>query len=182
MVGVGERRAGMPSPVDAQRFAGYLNDHLGGSEVALKITDRLIEEHGDDDVGVYMRGFHGEIEEGQTAIRTALDLLDQGESILTRSAGIVGGLVTWVRDASPVGSAPTLLEDLEALAIGVWGKRLLWGTLARAAVYDPRFRALEIDRLTAQADAEERDLLRLRGDEIDRALQQGESLRDAGAS
>ena len=181
MVGVGERRAGMPSPVDAQRFAGYLNDHLGGSEVALKITDRLIEEHGDDDVGVYMRGFHGEIEEARprsgprstSSIRREHPHEERGDR---RRTG------PWVRDASPVGSAPTLLEDLEALAIGVWGKRLLWGTLARAAVYDPRFRALEIDRLTAQADAEERDLLRLRGDEIDRALQQGESLRDAGAS
>jgi hypothetical protein len=162
--------------MDGQRFAGYLNDHLGGSEVALKITDRLMEQHADDEVGTYMRGLRGEIEEGQAAIKTAIDLLDQDESILTKSVGIAGGLLTWVRDANPVGSTPTLLEDLEALAIGVWGKRLLWGTLARAAVYDPRFRALDLDQLTAQADAEERDLLRLRGDEIERELQQGESV------
>ncbi len=170
--------------MDTQLFASYLNDHLGGSEVALKITERLIEEHGDDEVGAYMRGLRGEIEEGQRAIKSALDLLDQDESMLSRSVGIVGGLLTWVRDANPVGSTPTLLEDLEALAIGVWGKRLLWGTLARAAVYDPRFRALDIDHLTAQADAEERDLLRLRGDEIDRELRrdQEEAVKSEASS
>jgi hypothetical protein len=161
--------------MDVERFAGYLNDHLGGSEAALKITDRLIDKHGDDEIGAYMRSLRAEIEEGQAAIRTALDLLGHDESILSRSVGMVGGMLMWVRDAAPIGSAPTLLEDLEALAIGVWGKRLLWGTLARAAVHDARFAVLDADRLAAQAEAEERELLRLRSDEIERGLQLGSS-------
>jgi hypothetical protein len=95
--------------------------------------------------------------------------------MLTRSVGSVGGMLTWLRDAAPIGSAPTLLEDLEVLAIGVWGKRLLWGTLARATTHDPRLAVLDADRLACQAEAEERELLRLRSDEIERALQFGES-------
>jgi hypothetical protein len=161
--------------MDEKRFAGYLNDHLGGSETALKITERLVEQHGEDEIGTYMRTLGAEIEDGQAAIRTALDLLDEGESVLTRSVGVVGGMLMWLRDAAPIGSAPTLLEDLEALAIGVWGKRLLWGTVARATVYDPRFAVLDADRLAAQAETEERELLRLRSTEIERGLQLGES-------
>jgi hypothetical protein len=156
-------------------FAGYLNDHLGGSEAALKITARLVEQHGEDDIGAYMRTLRTEIEEGQATIRTALDLLGESESVLTRSVGAMGGMLTWLRDAAPVGSAPTLLEDLEALAIGVWGKRLLWGTVARATAYDSRLAVLDADRLARQADAEERELLRLRSAEIERGLQLGES-------
>ena len=161
--------------MDEKGFAGYLNDHLGGSEAALKITERLAEQHGEDEIGTYMRTLRAEIEEGQAAIRTALDLLDEGESVLTRSVGVVGGMLMWLRDAAPIGSAPTLLEDLEALAIGVWGKRLLWGTVARATDHDPRFAVLDADRLAAQAEAEERELLRLRSTEIERGLQLGKS-------
>jgi hypothetical protein len=161
--------------MDEQRFAGYLNDHLGGSEAALKITERLVQQHGDDEVGTYARTLRAEIEEGQAAIRTALDLVGHEASVLTRSVGVVGGMLMWLRDAAPIGSAPTLLEDLEALAIGVWGKRLLWGTIARAAVHDPRFAVLDADRLAEQAEAEERELLRLRTAEIERGLRLGES-------
>ena len=161
--------------MDEQRFARYLNDHLGGSEAALKITERLVEQHGEDEIGTYMRILRAEIEEGRAAIRTALELLDEGESLLTRSVGVVGGMLMWLRDAAPIGNAPTLLEDLEALAIGVWGKRLLWGTVARATLYDPRFSVLDADRLADQAEAEERELLRLRSDEIERGLRLGDS-------
>jgi hypothetical protein len=160
--------------MDEKSFAGYLNDHLGGSEAALKVTERLVEQHGEDEIGAYMRTLRAEIEEGQAAIRTALDLLGEGESVLTRSIGAVGGMLTGLRDAAPIGSTPTLLEDLEALAIGVWGKRLLWGTLARVAAHDPRFAILDADRLAGQAEAEERELLRLRSAEIERGLQLGE--------
>jgi hypothetical protein len=161
--------------MDEKSFAGYLNDHLGGSEAALKITERLIDQHGEDEIGAYMRTLQAEIEEGRAAIRTALDLLGEGESVLTRSVGAVGGMLMWLRDAAPMGSSPTLLEDLEALAIGVWGKRLLWGTVARATSYDPRLAVLDAERLADQAEAEERELLRLRSAEIDRGLQLGES-------
>jgi hypothetical protein len=160
--------------MDEKGFAGYLNDHLAGSEVALKVADRLLGEHADDAIGAFMRRFRNELEQERAAIRTALDLLDQDESMLARSVGIVGGLLTWVRDAAPIGNAPPLLEELEALAIGVWGKRLLWGTVARATAYDARFEALDADRLALQAEDQERELLRLRGEEIDRGLRLGE--------
>lgn len=165
---------GYPRDMDAKGFAGYLNDHLAGSEAALKVTDRLIGQHGDDEIGSFMRRFRDELEEERAAIRSALDLLDRDESMLARSVGIVGGLLTWVRDATPIGSAPPLLEELEALAIGVWGKRLLWGTVGRATAYDARFAALDADRLAEQAEAQERELLRLRADEIDRGLKLGD--------
>ena len=168
--------------MDEKSFAGYLNDHLGASDAALKITERLVDQHGDDEIGAYMRTLRAEIEEGQDAIRTALDLLGEGESVLTRSIGAVGGMLTWLRDAAPIGSQPTLLEDLEALAIGVWGKRLLWGTVARAITYDSRLTVLDAERLADQAEAEERELLRLRSAEIDRGLELGESAaRSRGA-
>jgi hypothetical protein len=161
--------------MDAKRFAGYLNDHLSGSEAATKVADRLIGEHADDEIGVFMRRFREELDQERAAIRTALDLLGEDESMLGRTVGMVGGMLTWARDVAPIGSAPSLLEDLEALAVGVWGKRLLWGTLGRAISYDARFAVIDADHLADQAENQERMLLRLRGDEIERGLRLGDT-------
>jgi hypothetical protein len=169
------RHLGYGCRMNEKSFAGYLNDHLGGSEAALKITDRLVDQHDEDEIGAFMRTLRTEIEEGQAAIRAVLDLLGEGESVLTRSVGAVGGMLMWLRDAAPMGNAPTLLEDLEALAIGVWGKRLLWGTMARATLYDPRLAVIDTDGLARQAESEERELLRLRSAEIERGLELGQS-------
>jgi hypothetical protein len=83
-----------------------------------------------------------------------------------RVAGIALSLVAWGRDLLPSGARPTLAEELEVLAMGVWGKRLLWGALARVAESDPRFEDLDLEALTARAEDHERELLRLREDAL----------------
>ena len=93
------------------------------------------------------------------------------DSLLKRCVGVAGGILGAMRDAIPVGDAPTVLEDVELLAIGVWGKRLLWGTLARVAAHDDRFANVSADRLAARAEAQERTLLGIRADEIVRTLE-----------
>ncbi|MGZ8631729.1 MAG: hypothetical protein ACXWZF_12310 [Actinomycetota bacterium] len=67
---------------------------------------------------------------------------------------------------------PSLLEDLEALAVGVWGKRLLWGATARKAAEDRRLVDIEIERLVEMAEAQEIELLRLRDAELDTLMAQ----------
>ena len=114
------------------------------------------------------------IEEERDLLRGLLEQLGSDESMLKRGVGVVGGILGSVREAIPVGEAPTVLEDLELLAIGVWGKRLLWGTLARVAVRDERFADIAVDWLAARAENQERTLLRIRADQIDRTLELGD--------
>jgi hypothetical protein len=63
-------------------------------------------------------------------------------------------------------ASPGTFADLEALAIGVWGKRLLWGTLSRLADVDKRLGELPLDDLIADAERQEVELLRLRQEVI----------------
>jgi len=154
-------------------LANYLNDHLAGAEVGLRTAQRLAEQFDGEDER-FLRGMCTAIEEERDLLRGMLEKLGSDESMLKRGVGAVGGILGSVRDAIPIGDAPTKLEDLELLAVGVWGKRLLWGTLARVAVRDERFADIAVDWLAARAETQERTLLRIRADQIDRSLELGD--------
>ena len=156
--------------MDDAVLAHYLNDHLAGAEVGFRTAERLAE-HFDGEDERFLRGMCTAIDEERDLLRGLLERLDASESVLKRGVGTVGGILGSVRDAIPIGDAPTILEDLELLAIGVWGKRLLWGTLARVGARDERFADMDVDRLAARAETQERTLLRIRVDQIDRSLE-----------
>ena len=159
--------------MDDDVLAHYLNDHLAGAEVGLRTAERLAE-HFDGEDERFLRGMCTAIEEERDLLRGLLEKLDASENVLKRGVGAVGGILGSVRDAIPIGDAPTTLEDLELLAIGVWGKRLLWGTLARVGARDERFADIAVDWLAARAETQERTLLRIRIDQIDRSLELGD--------
>jgi len=62
--------------------------------------------------------------------------------------------------------SPRPFSDLEALAIGVWGKRLLWGALIELSDVDDRIAELPLHDLTEQAERQEVQLFRLRSDSV----------------
>ena len=159
--------------MDDAVLANYLNDHLAGAEVGLRTAERLADKFEGEDER-FLRGMCTAIDEERDLLRGLLEKLDSDESMLKRGVGAVGGILGSVRDAIPIGDAPTKLEDLELLAVGVWGKRLLWGTLARVAVRDERFADIPVDWLAARAETQERTLLRIRADQIDRSLELGD--------
>ena len=110
-----------------------------------------------------------QIEDEQRALRTAISRLGgmaSGPGLLGQVMGLAAGLATAARRVVIPEPVPSLLEDLESLAVGVWGKRLLWGALARRAMEDARLADIEIEVLVEQAEAQEFEILRLRDDEL----------------
>jgi hypothetical protein len=147
-------------------FAVYLNDHLAGSSTALWTTARLAATHRDDAIGQFLSTFRHQLVDERNAIRSLLERLPAQESVVKRTIGVVGAALIWTRAALPLPGTPSMLEDLESLAIGVWGKRLLWGTLARVAAADDRFADIDVERLARLAEDQERELVRLRDEAI----------------
>jgi hypothetical protein len=155
--------------MDDAVLATYLNDHLAGAEVGFRTAERLADQLDGEDER-FLRGMCTAIDEERDLLRGLLEKLGADESVLKRGVGAVGGILGSVREAMPIGDAPTTLEDLELLAMGVWGKRLLWGTMARVADRDERFADIPVGWLAARAETQERTLLRIRADHIDRTL------------
>jgi len=85
-------------------------------------------------------------------------LIRKGIDVATSIAGKAESLVNL--------ALPAQVAELEALAIGIWGKRLLWGTLKKLAEIDERFSAVPADDLSDRAEQQEKEMLRLRQDAI----------------
>ena len=160
---------GNTSAMDDERLRTYLNDHLAGASSAVATLVRLAADRADDDLGLQLAQLRDEIRLDRDALREAVARLPGGESGWKRALGLAVSIGAWGRDLLP-GARPTFAQELEALAIGVWGKRLLWGALARVAEHDDRFLDLDLESLSARAEAQEKELLRLRDEALSEAF------------
>ncbi len=112
----------------------YLNDHLAGSVGALELLDHLIKTSNDPAFRAFLTELREEISADQGVLQ---DLLRQvgGEESTMRKAG------AWIlekmsrlklqKEADDGGLG--LFQSLEALALGITGKRALWRTLEKAS-------------------------------------------------
>ncbi|MGH7792081.1 MAG: hypothetical protein ACREOB_07160 [Thermodesulfobacteriota bacterium] len=94
-------------------LATYLNDHLAGSVAALELLAYLEEQHAG----------------------TPVERLDIVQSRPRKATAWLAEKITQIklRLDDPTGGALRLLEGLEAVAIGIEGKRALWRALEAVA-------------------------------------------------
>ena len=129
--------------------ADYLCDHLAGSDAAVHAVAKLREGHrGTPEAGLFAR-LHGELQDERRVLLHVLSRQGASSVSLKRLAGQVGGAVT--RSVIEPSWDLTLLRTLEALCVGIQGKRCLWRALHRLQpaldLSDARFGALEAQAL-----------------------------------
>ena len=147
----------------------YLNDHLAGSVMAIQIARRCEVQTKDAVLKGSMAALIEQIESDQTSLVRALETLGFERSIPKTAMIVSASWVAWIRGWFGDG-AKTEVEDLEALCIGVWGKRLLWGALARLPEPRAPLGRDELERLAASAERQEKELLSLRERSLGRLL------------
>lgn len=131
----------------------YLHDHLSGSDAAITVVRRLRKTHTGTDHGRLFAELDDEFTGERAVLSGMLEALG-GSSILSlkRTAGRVAGAVMQIVAGGDDGDL-ALFRTLEALAIGVQGKRLLWRALERISADLPMdhnrrpFRDLEAQAL-----------------------------------
>src|SRR5207244_2852405 len=80
--------------------------------------------------------------------------LERDESLIRRGFQVAATVADIVGRVAALPS-PRPFTDLEALAIGVWGKRLLWGPLTQLSDIDDRIAELPLRQLSAPAGHQE---------------------------
>ena len=95
----------------------------------------------------------GEIEQDQTSLRDLLQRLGEAESATKKTLGWLSEKLGVARRTLSPGYEPELamLEDLEALALGIQGKLGLWRALAIVAPAPPALRGLDLVHLQQRA-------------------------------
>jgi hypothetical protein len=132
----------------------YLEDHLAGAASAVELLSRLRDERRDEPVGRFASEILAEIEEDRQKLEELARRVDSGPHPLKNAAAKLGEKLSRLklsdRTAGPLG----ILESLEFLALGVWGKRALWRALATCARPIPGLELVELDLLISRAESQ----------------------------
>jgi hypothetical protein len=133
-----------------QALIAYLRDHLTGSDVALRVVDRLGSTHQGTEDGTLFRRLSTEFEEDRAVVRTLLTQLGASGRSIKRAAGYASGTVLSVTAGGDPGDL-SLLRTLEALAIGVQGKRCMWRALQNLRIVPSTVQGMNVVELEAKA-------------------------------
>lgn len=137
-------------------LASYLNDHLAGAMAGLEMLEHITTAYANTDVGRLAEALRAEVAEDRASLQTLMDRLGIGQSRVRQAAGWVGEKLARlkIRTDESAGGPFHLMEALEAMSLGIEGKRLLWLSLAAAVGADPALAVLDYPTLIRRAESQ----------------------------
>lgn len=138
-------------------LAIYLNDHLAGAIAGAELASRIHgSNRGDERYGPPLERLAREIGEDRETLGCMMDDLGVGADRTKQlGAWIAEKLGRLKLNGRLLGYSPlSRVEELEALRLGVTGKRTLWRTLLRLADREERLSTSELKRLLARAETQ----------------------------
>lgn len=135
-------------------IATYLNDHLAGAVAGLEILEHLEAAHAGTPLEGFLRELRTEIEADRQELETLMERLSVSESRTRKASAWVAEKFAELKlrlDDSASGDF-RLFESLEALSLGIEGKKSLWKALAAAAENAPALRLTDYERLERRAE------------------------------
>ncbi|MFD8595990.1 hypothetical protein ACFV1L_13385 [Kitasatospora sp. NPDC059646] len=132
----------------------YLNNHLAGAEAGTSRARRLASARSERAEGRALRQLAADIADDLTSLRRVMRELGVPERRPYAWLGRAGELAGLLKPNGALlrRSPLTDLVELEALRLGVLGKRQLWAALAAHFGDDPRLDRARLDELTERAD------------------------------
>ena len=131
----------------------YLNDHLAGSVAALELLDRLIETYREKPLEHFFRNLREEIQQDQEQLKELMQKLGAKESTARKAGAWLAEKLS--RAKIELGEAAEgemgLLLALEALVLGITGKRSLWRALQAGSRTMPKLGRLDYAGLEKKA-------------------------------
>jgi hypothetical protein len=112
-------------------LAAYLNDHLAGSVGAIELVERTIRENAGHLLARRLEEVLKEIRKDQAVLQDLIERVGARESPLKKALG--------------------RMEVLEALAMGIQGKRGMWRALRVVVSKHPALYGLDLDLLERRA-------------------------------
>jgi hypothetical protein len=126
--------------------------------VALELLDHLSATHSEPELNAFFKRLHADVAADRDELQRLIKHLDIGQSRTRKAAAWLAEKMSELklRFDDPKGGPLRLFESLEALSLGIEGKRCLWIALAAAAERTPSLRILDYERLKQRAQ-EQRD-------------------------
>jgi hypothetical protein len=136
-----------------EQLTEYLNDHLAGSVGALELLDRLIEAFQGKPQERFFRELRADIHDDQEQLKELIAKLGAEESAVRKAGAWIAEKFS--RTKIELGEGPEqemgLFIALEALVLGITGKRSLWRALGAASRTVPELARLDYAGLEKRA-------------------------------
>ena len=132
-----------------EHIATYLNDHLAGSVAGLAILDYILEKsRGTPDEAILTR-IQVDIEEDKEALEALIEKLDISESAFRKASAWVGEKMAELklRFDDPSAGPFLIFDSLEALSLGIEGKRSLWRMLSHSLAPETAVGSFDLETL-----------------------------------
>src|SRR5213080_13589 len=131
-------------------LTSYLNDHLAGSVAAIKLLDRLIDNHKGHRLEKFLVDLREDVHADQEVLQNLMRKLDLEESSVCKAGAWVAETIGQAKIALS-GDSVSLLQAMDGLALGVTGKKLLWRALRTVAAALSQLQGIDLSRLAQQA-------------------------------
>jgi hypothetical protein len=142
-------------------LASYLKDHMAGSVGAVDMLEHLIESHEKEPVAQFCRELLEKVRADQAELETMMDALDISEGSVRKAGAWITEKVS--RAKLKLEGEGSLVQGLEALTLGITGKKLLWRALGTVQGDWPQLQRFDLMRLERRAaeQAEQTDVQRI---------------------
>ncbi len=140
--------------MNAKHLTNYMKDHFAGSVVAVELLDHLVSSQRSNTDKQFFIQLREEVGKDQEVLRGLLRDLDAGEGWLRNTTAFLSEKLvrTKLKLEDPSDGELARLEKLEALALGIEGKRALWGALLAVSEEIPALRKVDLVELDPRAE------------------------------
>ncbi len=140
--------------MNAKHLTSYMKDHFAGSVAAVELLNHLISSHRGKTHGQFFIRLREEVGEDQEVLQGLLHDLGAGGGAVRNTTAFLGVKFARIKLLleDPSGGQLARLEKLEALALGIEGKRALWQALLAVAEEIPALRKVDLVRLDQRAE------------------------------
>jgi hypothetical protein len=132
-------------------LVAYLNDHLGGAEVAVQVLEAMRNQHDDPRFREFAAGLLPEIQADHAKLRSIAEKIGPGPSAIKQAGGWLLEKLARFKLGHTGSSNFEMFESLEFLAVGIQGKRCLWKALKVASRLDSRLQEYDFEALDRRA-------------------------------
>jgi hypothetical protein len=122
----------------SEPLVAYLNDHLGGAEIAIQVLEAMRDQHDDPRFREFAGVLLPEILADDAKLRSIAEKIGPGPSAIKQAGGWLLEKLARFKLGHTGSSNFDMFESLELLAVGIHGKRCLWKALQVASRLDSR--------------------------------------------
>ena len=153
-------------------LATYLNDHLAGSVTVLELLSHLEAAYAGTETTRFAAELRGEIAADRAELEGLMARLQIAQRPSRKAAAWIAEKAAQVKLSFDDGAGGPLhlLEAMEAISIGIEGKRLLWLALDAVATAPPGLGGCDYQRLIQRAEDQRRRVESVRVTAARRAL------------